>query len=107
MLDKCVLPFRQKREKYDIIFASTKMEGRAMSAKKETKREKFVRMAEARTIKIISMVRLLGNCSNRLAYEYSDKDVNKIFSAIESAVSDAKKRFKSSPSGNAQVFSLS
>ncbi len=40
-----------------------------MAAKKETKREKFVRMAEARTIKIISMVRLLGNCSNRLAYE--------------------------------------
>ena len=38
-----------------------------MAAKKETKREKFVRMAEARTIKIISMVRLLGNCSNRLA----------------------------------------
>ena len=73
----------------------------------ETKREKFVRMAEARTIKIISMVRLLGNCSNRLAYEYSDKDVGKIFTAIESAVADAKKRFKSSPSGNAPVFSLS
>ena len=42
----------------------------AKAKKKETKREKFVRMAEARTIKIISMVRLLGNCSNRLAYEY-------------------------------------
>ena len=78
-----------------------------MAVKKETKRGKFVRMAEARTIKIISMVRLLGNCSNRLAYEYSDKDVNKIFSAIEGAVSDAKKRFKSAPNGTAQVFSLS
>lgn len=77
-----------------------------MSEKKETKRDKFVRMAEARTIKIISMVRLLGNCSNKLAYEYSDKDVNKIFSAIETAVADAKKRFKCAPSGTAQVFSL-
>ena len=75
--------------------------------KTESKRDKFVRMAEARTIMVISMVRLLGNCSNRLAYEYSDQDVNKIFSAIESAVADAKKRFKSSPSGTAQVFSLS
>lgn len=74
---------------------------------KETKREKFVRMAEARTIKIISMVRLLGNCSNRLAYEYSEKDVAKIFNAIESALSDAKKRFKNTPNGTAQVFSLS
>lgn len=78
-----------------------------MIAKKETKREKFIRMAEARTIKIISMVRLLGNCSNRLTYEYSDKDVNKIFAAIEGSVSDAKKRFKSAPNGTAQVFSLS
>jgi len=77
------------------------------ASKKETKRDKFVRMAEARTIKIISMIRLLGNCSNRMAYEYSDKDVSKIFNAIDSALSDAKKRFKSSPSGNAQVFSLS
>lgn len=75
--------------------------------KQETKRDKFVRMAEARTIKIISMIRLLGNCSNRGAYEYTDKDVNKIFTAIESAVSDAKKRFKNSPNGTAQVFSLS
>lgn len=75
--------------------------------KRETKREKFVRMAEARTIKIISMVRLLGNCSNRLAYEYSEKDVGKIFAAIESAVTDAKKRFKEKPNGTAQVFSLS
>ena len=78
-----------------------------MKAKTETKRDKFVRMAEARTIKIISMIRLLGNCSNKSAYEFSDKDVNKIFSAIEAALSDARKRFKSSPSGNAQVFSLS
>ena len=78
-----------------------------MSEKKETKRDKFVRMAEARTIKIISMVRLLGHCSNKLAYEYSDKDVNKIFSAIETAVADAKKRFKSAPTCNSQIFSLS
>ena len=78
-----------------------------MAAKKESKRDKFVRMAEARTIKIISMVRLLGNCWNRLAYDYSEKDVNKIFNAIESAVADAQKRFKSAPNGTAQVFSLS
>ena len=77
-----------------------------MVAKKESKREKFVRMAEARTIKITSMVRLLGNCSNRLAYEYSEKDVTKIFSAIESAIASAKKRFKSAPTGNSQIFSL-
>ena len=31
---------------------------------KETKSEKFVRIAESRTNKIIDMIKLLGNCSN-------------------------------------------
>ena len=34
--------------------------------KDETKREKFVRIAEARTNKILNMIQLLGNCSNTL-----------------------------------------
>ena len=73
---------------------------------KETKRERFVRMAEARTIKILSMVRLLGNCSNTGTYEYTDKDVSKIFSAIEGAVAEAKKRFKTARGGKESVFTL-
>ena len=51
--------------------------------KNETKRDKFVRLAEARTNKIISMIRLLGNCSNSRIYEYSREDIKKIFSTIE------------------------
>jgi hypothetical protein len=50
-----------------------------MSAK-ETKRERFVRIAEARTNKIIDMIHLLGNCSNTSTYDYTEADVNKIFS---------------------------
>ena len=50
---------------------------------KETKREKFVRLAEARTNKIIDMIQLLGNCSNPATYEYTAQDVEKIFSAID------------------------
>ena len=48
----------------------------------ETKRERFVRLAEARTNKIIDMLRLLGNCSSKSNYEYSDEDVKKISNAI-------------------------
>lgn len=55
-----------------------------MKKQGETKRERFVRMAEARTTKVISMLRLLGNCSNQSAYEYSKTDVTKIlqFTAV-------------------------
>ncbi|SES89246.1 hypothetical protein SAMN02910413_1141 [Pseudobutyrivibrio sp. C4] len=59
----------------------------------ETKKEKFIRLAEARTNKIISMIRLLGNCSNTRVYEYNSKDVKKIFDAIDKELKMAKTRF--------------
>ena len=42
----------------------------------ESKREKFVRLAEARSNKIIDMIQLLGNCANKSTYEYTKDDVN-------------------------------
>ena len=62
----------------------------------ESKKDKFVRIAEARTNKIIDMIRLLGNCSNKAAYEYSKEDVRKIFTAIENELKAAKAKFDSS-----------
>lgn len=74
--------------------------------KKESKREKFVRIAEARTNKILNMVDLLGNCSNPSIYEYSQSDVNQIFSAIENAIKDAKKMFSAQDTEKTTKFSL-
>ena len=59
----------------------------------ETKRDKFVRLAEARTNKIIDMLRLLGNCANKANYDYSDADVQKIFTAIEKELKATKTKF--------------
>ena len=74
--------------------------------KKESKREKFVRIAEARTNKILNMVDLLGNCTNPSIYEYSQSDVNQIFSAIENAIKDAKKKFSAQDTEKTTKFSL-
>ena len=73
---------------------------------KETKREKFVRLAENRTNKILSTLVLLGNCSNTGAYEYTQKDVDKIFNAIQAQLNDTKIPFTQKGSGNNQRFSL-
>ena len=62
----------------------------------ETKQDRFVRIAEARTNKIIDMIRLLGNCSSKSTYEYTKEDVKKIFAAIESELKIAKAKFESS-----------
>ncbi len=60
---------------------------------KESKRDRFVRIAEARTNKILDMLRLLGNCSSKSNYEYTDKDIKKIFSTLEREIKDTKNRF--------------
>ena len=59
----------------------------------ESKRDRFVRLAEARTNKIIDMIRLLGNCSNKSNYDYTDTDIQKIFSAIDKELKNTKLKF--------------
>lgn len=59
----------------------------------ETKYDKFKRLAENRTNKIIDIIRLLGNLSSKSTYEYSEKDVSKIFSSIEKELKIAKVKF--------------
>lgn len=72
----------------------------------ETKRDKFVRLAEARTNKIIDMLQLLGNCSNTSAYDYTQQDVEKIFGAIENELKEAKKKFSKVESKKGSRFTL-
>ena len=72
---------------------------------KETKRDRFVRIAEARTNKIIEMMRLLGNCSVKSNYDYSDEVVKKIFSALEKELKITKNKFLGLDSNN-EKFTL-
>jgi len=72
----------------------------------ESKRERFVRLAEARTNKIIDMIQLLGNCSNTSTYEYTQQDIDQIFSAIETEVREAKKKFAKTESTRSTRFTL-
>lgn len=79
-----------------------------MNTKKvlESKRDRFVRLAEARTNKIIDMVQLLGNCSNTSVYDYTQQDIEKIFTAIDTAVRDAKKKFSKTEGKSNTRFTL-
>ena len=59
----------------------------------ETKRQRFVRIAESRTNKILEMMRLLGNCSSKGNYEYTEEDIKKIFGALERELKNTKNKF--------------
>ena len=60
---------------------------------KETKKEKFVRLAEARTNKALAQIKLIGNLSDKSTYEFTEEDVNKIFTHLEKENKFARARF--------------
>jgi len=59
----------------------------------ETRHQRFIRIATKRTNKALNDIRLLGNCSNKSGYDYSEQEINKIFGTIERAVKEARAKF--------------
>jgi hypothetical protein len=57
------------------------------------KRERFKRLATQRTNTVLQRLKVLGNCANRSAYEYSEEEINRIFSEIERRVRETKAKF--------------
>jgi len=70
------------------------------------KRAKFIELANNRTNRAIKDLRLIGNLSNRAAYEYTDDDAKKILRALQREVEDLKLRFRGEDDGDTQIFSL-
>lgn len=73
---------------------------------KESKESRFKRIAEARVNKITAMLRLLGNCSFKGNYEYTEEQINKIFDKLYSELDKVHQRFIGAEFGN-EKFSLS
>lgn len=60
----------------------------------ETKREAFLRLATKRTNAVTEKIRVLSNCANPYAYEYTEEDTRKVFGAIEQELKAAKAKFQ-------------
>lgn len=70
------------------------------------RRDKFIELAEARVNKTLKDLQLIGNLSNKAAYEFSDADVRKIFSALQRGLDTAKSRFARESEGASGEFKL-
>lgn len=66
----------------------------------ETKREKFVRLAERRVNAVIRELELIGNLSNKSNYDYDKEDVEKIIKTLKKSVSDLESKFTSKTKSN-------
>ena len=60
---------------------------------RESRPDRFRRVAEARVNKIIKMVRLLGNCSNPAVYAFTQEQVQQIFATLRDELDRAQKRY--------------
>lgn len=60
----------------------------------ETKREKFVRLAENRMNNALKQLSLLENLSNKTSYDYNSTDVDKIIKTLKAAVASIEHSFK-------------
>ena len=61
--------------------------------RRQKRADAFKRLASQRTNGVLEKLRILGNCANRNAYEYTDEDVRKIFTVVEAEVRRTKAKF--------------
>lgn len=66
----------------------------------ESKRDKFVRLAENRMNNVLKGIELLGNLSNQNNYEYTQEDLAKIIKTLKGAINDLEKTYNSSTNKN-------
>ena len=60
---------------------------------KTEKRQRFEKVAGNRVQKVLDTLQLLKNCSNRNNYEYTEQDVEQMFSEISKALKDARSTY--------------
>ena len=84
--------------------AETKV--RNISPSRSSKREKFVSLAEGRTVNAIKAIRVIGKLGNKSAYEYTEADVNKIAKALTKEIEALRARMMSTGTKETVEFSL-
>ena len=78
------------------------LEATKISKTGETRRNRFVKIAEGRVNRILDGLDSLGKCSNRSNYEYSEEDIKKIFGEIDKKVRDIRTLFQGNTKNKAR-----
>ena len=60
---------------------------------KESKSELFNRLGKQRIEKVLKSIRILGNCSNKSTYEYTQKQIDKMSSTLVQALEQMFNKF--------------
>ncbi len=60
----------------------------------KSKNEKFVELAEIRVSKTLRQIAMISNLSDKSKYDYSEKEVQQIYDALQSALDQMKGKFE-------------
>lgn len=71
------------------------------------RRAKFIELANNRVNRALNDIRLIGNLSNRSAYDYTEEDVKKITRALQREIDTMRARFGHASGTAESEFSLS
>ena len=73
---------------------------------RESKLQRFERLAQKRVTEALRRLRLVGNLSNRANYDYSDDHIRQVIDALEAELKQLKNRFRQEGGGTGQSFSF-
>ena len=82
------------------------MATKKVAGEKATKRDKFVELAQSRTVNAIKAIRVIGKLGNPNAYDYSEADVKKIAAALSREIDALKARMLTKNSREVVDFEL-
>jgi ribosomal protein L7/L12 len=82
---------------------ASKKDGAGQSAK----RQKFVELAEKRTINAIKAIRVIGKLGNKNAYQFDDNDVKEIVRALNKELDALRARMSTTGGKESVEFKLS
>ena len=77
-----------------------------MKITKETKQQRFERIAERRVTEALRQLQLVGNLSNRANYEYSNEHVKQMLDALENEFKQLRQRFREEVTTPGRSFSF-
>lgn len=72
----------------------------------ETKRQRFVRLAESRTSNAIRAIRTIGKLGNKAQYEFDEADIRKVAAALMKEIEAMKARMGDHGSRDRVEFKL-
>ena len=69
----------------------------------ETKRQRFIRLAENRMNNALKQIELLSNLSNRRVYEYTEEDIALMVKTLKKAINNLEYSFNDKKEGKFKI----